>query len=118
MGYFKGIVDVFVCVMFGVVCICFCLYYFFFIEFSVEVDLECFVCYGVLVGNFDCLCCICCFEGWIEWGGCGVVNLWVFIVCGIDMDVYFGFVFGMGIDCMVMFCNNVFDLCDFVEGDV
>ncbi|GAB3622241.1 phenylalanine--tRNA ligase subunit alpha [Mariniluteicoccus endophyticus] len=57
-------------------------------------------------------------DGWIEWGGCGVVNPRVLVACGIDPDVYTGFAFGMGIDRGVMFRNGATDLRDMVEGDV
>ena len=40
-------------------------------------------------------------EGWIEWGGCGVVNPRVLVACGVDPEVYTGFAFGMGIDRIV-----------------
>lgn len=57
-------------------------------------------------------------DGWIEWGGCGVVNPRVLQACGIDTEVYSGFAFGMGIDRGVMFRNGATDLRDMVEGDV
>ena len=31
-------------------------------------------------------CRTCCSEGWIEWGGCGMVNPRVLVACGIDPD--------------------------------
>ena len=57
-------------------------------------------------------------EGWIELGGCGVVNPRVLRACGVDADVYSGFAFGFGIDRMLMFRHNVEDLRDVFEGDV
>ncbi|MEZ5090132.1 MAG: phenylalanine--tRNA ligase subunit alpha [Micropruina sp.] len=93
-------------------------HYFPFTEPSGEVDLECFVCRGASVGNPDRPCRTCKSEGWIEWGGCGVVNPRVLRACGVDTDVYSGFAFGMGIDRTLMFRNNAADLRDFVEGDV
>ena len=92
-------------------------HYFPFTEPSAEVDLECFVCRGESVGNPDRPCRTCKSEGWIEWGGCGVVNPRVLRACGIDPDVYSGFAFGMGIDRTLMFRNNAADLRDLVEGD-
>ncbi len=41
-------------------------------------------------------------PGWIEWGGCGMVNPNVLRACGIDPDVYSGFAFGMGIERTLM----------------
>ena len=57
-------------------------------------------------------------EGWIEWGGCGMVNPRVLIACGIDPERYCGFAFGMGIERTLMFRNDVDDMRDMVEGDV
>ena len=48
--------------------------YFPFTEPSAELDLLCFVCRGESVGNPDRPCRTCDSEGWIEWGGCGMVN--------------------------------------------
>ena len=63
-------------------------------------------------------CRTCKSEGWIEWGGCGVVNPRVLVACGIDPDVYSGFAFGMGVDRTLMFRNNSEDMRDMIEGDV
>lgn len=93
-------------------------HYFPFTEPSAEVDLQCFVCHGESVGNPDRPCRTCRSEGWIEWGGCGVVNPRVLQACGIDPDVYSGFAFGMGVDRTVMFRTGAPDLRDFVEGDI
>lgn len=93
-------------------------HFFPFTEPSAEIDLKCFVCHGESVGNPDRPCRTCRSEGWIEWGGCGVVNPRVLQSAGIDTDVYSGFAFGMGVDRTVMFRNNASDLRDFVEGDV
>jgi phenylalanyl-tRNA synthetase alpha chain len=93
-------------------------HYFPFTEPSAEVDLKCFVCHGDSVGNPDRPCRTCKSQGWIEWGGCGVVNPRVLAACGIDTDVYSGFAFGMGIERTLMFRNNAADMRDMVEGDV
>jgi phenylalanyl-tRNA synthetase alpha chain len=93
-------------------------HYFPFTEPSAEVDLKCFVCRGESVGNPDAPCRTCRSQGWIEWGGCGVVNPRVLAACGIDTDVYSGFAFGMGIERTLMFRNNAADMRDMVEGDV
>jgi len=93
-------------------------HYFPFTEPSAEVDLQCFVCHGESVGNPDRPCRTCKSQGWIEWGGCGVVNPRVLAACGIDTDVYSGFAFGMGIERTLMFRNNAADMRDMVEGDV
>ncbi|WP_110205837.1 phenylalanine--tRNA ligase subunit alpha [Nocardioides daejeonensis] len=88
--------------------------YFPFTEPSAEVDLRCFVCRGV---DSDA-CRTCRGEGWIEWGGCGVVNPRVLIACGIDPEVYSGFAFGFGIDRTFMFRHGLEDLRPLFEGDV
>jgi phenylalanyl-tRNA synthetase alpha chain len=92
--------------------------YFPFTEPSAEVDLVCFVCRGESVGNPDRPCRTCNSEGWIEWGGCGMVNPRVLVACGIDPERYSGFAFGMGIERTVMFRNSAEDMRDMVEGDV
>jgi phenylalanyl-tRNA synthetase alpha chain len=88
--------------------------YFPFTEPSAEMDMVCFVCRGV---DSDA-CRTCRGEGWIELGGCGVVNPRVLVACGIDPEVYSGFAFGFGIDRMLMFRHGVEDLRDVFEGDV
>jgi phenylalanyl-tRNA synthetase alpha chain len=92
--------------------------YFPFTEPSAEPDLLCFVCRGESVGNPDRPCRTCNSEGWIEWGGCGMVNPRVLRACGIDPERYSGFAFGMGIERTLMFRNGVEDMRDIAEGDV
>ena len=57
-------------------------------------------------------------AGWIEWGGCGMVNPNVLRSVGVDPDVYTGFAFGMGIERTLMFRHGIADMHDMVEGDV
>lgn len=57
-------------------------------------------------------------AGWVEWGGCGMVNPNVLRACGVDPEVYSGFAFGMGIERTLMFRNGIADMRDMVEGDV
>ena len=92
--------------------------YFPFTEPSAEVDLQCFVCRGESIDNPDAPCRTCGSEGWIEWGGCGMVNPVVLKACGIDTDEYTGFAFGMGIERTLMFRHGVTDMREMVEGDV
>jgi phenylalanyl-tRNA synthetase alpha chain len=93
--------------------------YFPFTEPSAEVDLVCFVCGGTGKNADDeSACRTCRGEGWIEWGGCGVVNPRVLVACGVDPERYTGFAFGMGIDRTLMFRHGVEDLRSFFEGDV
>ena len=57
-------------------------------------------------------------AGWVEWGGCGMVNPNVLRACGIDPDVHSGFAFGMGLERTLQFRNGIPDMRDMVEGDV
>ncbi|QQO77776.1 phenylalanine--tRNA ligase subunit alpha [Actinomyces sp. HMT897] len=57
-------------------------------------------------------------AGWIEWGGCGMVNPDVLTACGIDPEVYTGFAFGMGLERTLMLRHGIADMHDIVEGDI
>jgi phenylalanyl-tRNA synthetase alpha chain len=115
MAHLKGTLDHFAGAMFGDgITTRFRPSYFPFTEPSAEVDLVCFVCRGIDSDN----CRTCRGEGWIEWGGCGVVNPRVLVACGVDPDAYTGFAFGMGIDRTLMFRHGAGDLRDFFEGDI
>ena len=57
-------------------------------------------------------------PGWVEWGGCGVVDPAVLIACGLDPDEWSGFAFGMGIERTLQFRHDISDMRDLVEGDV
>ncbi|WKD57736.1 Phenylalanine--tRNA ligase alpha subunit [Corynebacterium capitovis DSM 44611] len=57
-------------------------------------------------------------AGWIEWGGCGMVNPNVLRAVGIDAEEYSGFAFGMGLERTLQFRNGLSDMRDMVEGDV
>ncbi|OKH98335.1 phenylalanine--tRNA ligase subunit alpha [Streptomyces sp. CB02923] len=92
--------------------------YFPFTEPSAEMDMVCYVCRGASVGNPERPCRTCSSEGWIELGGCGMVNPRVLVACGVDPEKYSGFAFGFGIERMLMFRHNVEDMRDMVEGDV
>jgi phenylalanyl-tRNA synthetase alpha chain len=118
MAHLKGTLDRFAEVMFGEgITTRFRPNYFPFTEPSAEMDLKCFVCRGAsaVPGNPPCRTCKS--EGWIEWGGCGMVNPRVLVACGVDPSTYSGFAFGMGIERTLMFRHNVEDMRDMVEGD-
>jgi phenylalanyl-tRNA synthetase alpha chain len=89
--------------------------YFPFTEPSAEMDLVCFVCRGEPAAT---PCRTCGGTGWIEWGGCGMVNHNVLRATGIDPERYQGFAFGMGVERSVMFRNGVADMRELIEGDV
>jgi len=117
MAHLRGTLDHFAAAMFGEgITTRFRPSYFPFTEPSAEVDLRCFVCLGRPPAGEACRTCK--GEGWIEWGGCGVVNPRVLVACGVDPHVYSGFAFGMGIDRTLMFRHGVEDMRDMVEGDV
>jgi phenylalanyl-tRNA synthetase alpha chain len=117
LAHLKGTLDHFAEAMFGDgITTRFRPSYFPFTEPSAEVDLVCFVCRGVEPAVQTCRTCK--GEGWIEWGGCGVVNPRVLAACGIDSDVYTGFAFGMGLERTLMFRHGVADMRDMAEGDV
>jgi phenylalanyl-tRNA synthetase alpha chain len=119
MAHLKGTLDHFAEAMFGPgLSTRLRPYYFPFTEPSAELDLQCFVCRGESVGNPDRPCRTCSSEGWIEWGGCGIVNPRVLTACGVDAERYSGFAFGMGIERTMMFRNGIEDMRDMVEGDV
>ena len=117
MAHLKGTLDHFAGAMFGEgISTRFRPSYFPFTEPSAEVDLRCFVCRGVAPAVDSCRTCR--GEGWIEWGGCGIVNPRVLTACGVDAERYTGFAFGMGIDRTLMFRHDVEDLRGFFEGDI
>lgn len=115
MAHLKGTLDHFATQMFGEgITTRFRPSYFPFTEPSAEVDLVCFVCRGVEPES----CRTCRGEGWIEWGGCGIVNPRVLQACGVDSERFSGFAFGMGIDRTLMFRHGLEDLRTLFEGDV
>ncbi len=119
MAHLKGTLDRFAEVMFGEgITTRFRPNYFPFTEPSAEMDLRCFVCRGASAAPGNPPCRTCKSEGWIEWGGCGMVNPRVLIACGVDPAVYSGFAFGMGIERTLMFRHNAEDMRDMVEGDI
>jgi phenylalanyl-tRNA synthetase alpha chain len=114
MAHLKGTLDHFARSMFGADAVTRLRPSFFpFTEPSAEMDLRCFVCAGA-----DAACRTCKGTGWIEWGGCGMVNPHVLRACGVDPERWTGFAFGMGIERTLMFRHGVADMREMVEGDV
>lgn len=119
MAHLKGTLDHFASAMFGEgISTRLRPSYFPFTEPSAEMDLQCFVCRGASVGNPERPCRTCGSEGWIEWGGCGMVNPRVLVACGVDPSRYTGFAFGMGLERTLMFRHGIEDMRDMVEGDI
>ena len=90
--------------------------YFPFTEPSAEMDLLCYVCHNEPDAVADCRTCK--GEGWVEWGGCGVVNPRVLIACGVDPERYSGFAFGIGLDRTITSRYDIADLRDVFDGDI
>ena len=57
-------------------------------------------------------------TGWLEIGGCGMVDPSVLENCDIDPEKYTGFAFGMGIERFAMIKYQIKDLRLFTENDV
>ncbi|MGI5329926.1 phenylalanine--tRNA ligase subunit alpha [Actinomadura nitritigenes] len=119
MADLRGGIDAFVTGMFGAgLKTRFRPSYFPFTEPSAEVDMQCFVCRGASAEPGGEPCRTCGSEGWIELGGCGMVNPRVLVACGVDADRYSGWAFGLGVERTLMFRHGVEDMYDMVEGDV
>ena len=85
--------------------------YFPFVEPGAEIDMQCTFC-----GGSGCR--LCKQTGWIEIGGCGMVDPEVFAQCRVDAEKYTGFAFGMGIERMAMLRHDINDIKFYYEGDV
>jgi phenylalanyl-tRNA synthetase alpha chain len=119
MAHLRGTLDAFAAAMFGAgVRTRLRPNYFPFTEPSAEMDLQCFVCHGASAVPGGEPCRTCSSEGWIEWGGCGMVHPNVLRSAGIDPAEHSGFAFGIGIDRTMMFRNGLTDLRDVLDGDV
>ena len=82
-----------------------------FTEPSAEMDISCFVCGGKG-------CPVCKQSGWVEIGGCGMVDPAVLENCKLDPKKYSGFAFGMGIERITMLKYQINDLRLFFENDI
>ena len=85
--------------------------YFPFTEPSAELDISCHVCGGKG-------CNICKYSGWVEIGGCGMVDPNVLQSSGIDPEKYSGYAFGMGIERIALLKFRINDLRLFTENDI
>ena len=85
--------------------------YFPFTEPGAEVDYSCFNCGGPG-------CRICKWSGWIELGGSGMVDPYLYEFVGWDPDEYTGFAFGIGIERTAQLRHNVNSLRPFWENDL
>lgn len=85
--------------------------YFPFTEPSAEFEITCTICRGEG-------CRTCSHTGWIELGGCGMVDPAVFAAVGIDPDEYSGFAFGFGIDRCAQMRHQIADMRALTDNDV
>ena len=83
-----------------------------FTEPSAEVDISCLFCGG----NAGCR--ICKQSGWIELGGCGMVDPALYSYVKYDPEQYSGFAFGMGLERLAMLKYGIPDIQLFYQGDV
>ena len=86
-------------------------HFFPFTEPSGEIDISCVACGGKG-------CNVCKNSGWLEMGGCGMVDPNVLENVGIDPEKYSGFAFGLGIDRITMLKYNIPDIRMLFENDV
>ena len=82
-----------------------------FTEPSAEIDITCLICKGAG-------CNICKYSGWVEIGGCGMVDPAVLENAKIDPEKYSGYAWGMGIERIAMLKYQIKDLRLFTENDL
>ena len=82
-----------------------------FTEPSAEFEVTCPICAGAG-------CRTCSGSGWIELGGCGMVDPNVFEAVGIDPEVYSGFAFGFGIDRLAQVRVGLADMRSLLDNDI
>lgn len=85
--------------------------YFPFTEPSAEFEVTCIFCDGAGCGT-------CSQSGWIELGGCGMVDPNVFEAVGYDPEIWSGFAFGFGLERMAMIRFGIDHIKTFFENDV
>lgn len=112
MAHLKGVIAFFVKSLFGEkMQIRFRPSFFPFTEPSAEVDCTCPICVGEG-------CRVCKHTGWIEIGGCGLVNPNVLKLSGVNPDEWQGFAFGFGVERMAMIRYGISDIRLFNENDL
>ena len=85
--------------------------YFPFTEPSMEPDVSCGVCGGEG-------CPTCKFSGWIEIGGCGMVDPQVLLNVGLDPEEWSGFAFGLGLERTAQLRYDIPTIRPFWEDDL
>ena len=84
--------------------------YFPFTEPSAEYEITCTICKGTG-------CRTCSQTGWVELGGCGMVDPAVFDAVGVDAEEWTGFAFGFGIDRCAQMRHEIPDMRVLLEND-
>jgi phenylalanyl-tRNA synthetase alpha chain len=80
-------------------------------EPSAELAVSCIFCHGEG-------CRVCSHTGWIELGGCGMVDPNVFEAVGYDPEVWQGFAFGFGLERIAMIRYGIDEIRTFFDDDV
>jgi phenylalanyl-tRNA synthetase alpha chain len=80
-------------------------------EPSAELAVSCIFCHGEG-------CRVCSFTGWIELGGCGMVDPNVFEAVGYDPEEWQGFAFGFGLERIAMIRYGIDEIRTFFDNDV
>jgi len=82
-----------------------------FTEPSAEFEITCTICRGEG-------CRTCSLTGWIELGGCGMLDPAVLDAVGIDGEEWSGFAFGFGIDRCAQMRHQIADMRALIDNDV
>jgi phenylalanyl-tRNA synthetase alpha chain len=82
-----------------------------FTEPSGQVDVSCFIC-----GGKGCKTCK--DTGWLEIGGCGMVDPNVFKAVNIDPEEFTGYAFGVGIERITMMKYGIKDIRTLYQNDI
>jgi phenylalanyl-tRNA synthetase alpha chain len=85
--------------------------YFPYTEPSAELAVSCIFCHGEG-------CRVCSHTGWIELGGCGMVDPNVFVAVGYDPEEWQGFAFGFGLERIAMIRYGIDEIRTFFDNDV
>jgi phenylalanyl-tRNA synthetase alpha chain len=85
--------------------------YFPYTEPSAELAVTCIFCHGSG-------CRVCFGSGWLELGGCGMVDPNVLVGVGIDAEEFTGFAFGFGLERIAMVRYGVDEIKTFFDNDV
>jgi phenylalanyl-tRNA synthetase alpha chain len=80
-------------------------------EPSAELAVSCVFCHGDG-------CRVCSHTGWIELGGCGMVDPNVFEAVGYDTEEWQGYAFGFGLERLAMIRYGIDEIRTFVDNDV